>query len=70
MLEYGVYELRWFTMSLSIIKFQVGMDPFCLTAAIGHIDGMRRFLEAGKNPDDTSMAVITKIQSVGPEFLR
>ncbi|XP_061166604.1 uncharacterized protein LOC133175505 [Saccostrea echinata] len=36
--------------------FQVGMDPFCLTAAIGHTEGMRRFLEAGRNPNDSCMA--------------
>lgn len=36
------------------------MDAFCLTAAVGHIEGMRRFLEAGKNPNDACAAVSIK----------
>lgn len=42
------------------LKFQVGMDAFCLTAAVGHIEGMRRFLEAGKSPNDACAAVSTR----------
>uniref|UniRef100_K1PJA6 Ankyrin repeat and KH domain-containing protein 1 n=1 Tax=Magallana gigas TaxID=29159 RepID=K1PJA6_MAGGI len=38
------------------LKFQVGMDAFCLTAAVGHTEGMRRFLEAGKSPNDACAA--------------
>lgn len=36
------------------------MDAFCLTAAVGHIEGMRRFLEAGKSPNDACAAVSTR----------
>ncbi|XP_071172887.1 uncharacterized protein [Mytilus edulis] len=32
--------------------YQLGMDPICIVAAMGHLDGMRRFVEAGTNSND------------------
>ncbi|XP_063441107.1 uncharacterized protein LOC134721808 [Mytilus trossulus] len=32
--------------------YQLGMDPICIVAAMGHLDGMRKFVEAGTNSND------------------
>ncbi|XP_021371290.1 uncharacterized protein LOC110461892 isoform X1 [Mizuhopecten yessoensis] len=36
--------------------FQIGMDPLCLVAAMGNVDVMRRFLDAGSNVNVRSTA--------------
>ncbi|XP_060073765.1 uncharacterized protein LOC132553531 [Ylistrum balloti] len=36
--------------------FQIGMDPLCLVAAMGNVDVMRRFLDAGSNVNVRSSA--------------